>query len=216
MHIYNIFDIEPCKDNGYTRIKLKLTCDSGSEKKALLDIVRKENEKEIVSQGSLSIVAYLQRHDNGEVYCENPLVSLYYTDCFETNLSDNLLNKHAFERCINFVKELYELNSVETIESGINIVLPVTNEEYFCEVLNHLEYQLSGKKVVDGDVDADIPGFEVMGENDFGNIVCQYNELKFTCIVHEDHITTFTDIQVLDLNNNLRGKINWDRSIRIM
>lgn len=130
MYIKDLFDVEPCKDLGYARVKLELGCSSYEEEDKIKTMVFATNSEIPRPDGKLMILAYLKRHSDGRIELEKPLVSAYYTDLCEVNISDSMLKPHAFERCKEFVKELYDINSLKVLEDGAGdyIKLPKINE----------------------------------------------------------------------------------------
>ena len=119
MKIVDIYDIEDCvEQNGYYRIKLLIDGESFEEKSNFLKkLVEHFNlSKEDFNVNDLTVIAYLDLFPESKtVSPEDPMISFYYKDFLEENVPDSWFTKHAFERCIEFVKELAELNGTENL-----------------------------------------------------------------------------------------------------
>lgn len=122
MHICCIMEVEDADElSDYDRIKIDIAFDSNEECRKVWQAI-KDHNKEVEESywekfdpiNDLRVIAYLHyNHKTNTVTVENNLLSAYFDG--EWDFPNSWLKPHAFERCKEFVAEIYKQYSLENL-----------------------------------------------------------------------------------------------------
>ena len=136
MRINGINEIEIADENmPYDRVKLNIAFDSEKECRDIWDAIKKENSEVEDSYWNkfdpvkdLELLAYLHyNHVDSTVTVEGDLISAYFDG--EWDFPNSWLKPHAFNRCKEYVADLYKEHTLEEIYSEFGIFCPVTKAD---------------------------------------------------------------------------------------